>query len=1591
MVVSSDLAQHHRTLARWCFVCATTCSRPSGIAMNSIDFRTIRPLRGSQNNGFEEICCQLAACEEVPENSRFIRNGTPDGGVESYWVRPDGSEHGWQAKLFFDIEQSQWQQLDKSITTALDKHPRLTRYTICLPIDLPDARVQNQQSLRQKWDARVVGWEAEARSRNMVVTFDLWGQSQLLTRLALEKHAGRCWFWFRQIELSPVWFTNHLKEATAAAGPRYTPELNVRLPIVERFEALGYTAVFRHRLAGARHKCREAFQSIKPRGEKPDESQELKKYQTALVDTWDELESSIAKFGDIPPKGEHLGIVSKAIYGARASVIDLADHVTKEAQEREAAAVTQPGAPARQSRQSDGEGYGFRQFRISLDELGDFLDVSSAELAGQPALLLAGDAGSGKTHLLCDVANHRVRGGYPSVVLLGQQLEGGEIWSQIITRLGLRCTRDELLGALDALGEASGSRAVLFIDALNEAVDVKWRDELPAMIAVLVRFPHVGLAVSCRSTYEALLVRDDLLKSGLLSRVEHDGFAPKLFEALAAFCRYYGIETLNAPPLDPEFENPLFLKLFCQGLRNRGLTRPPKGHTGFQRIFSFLLDSVNEKLSNPSELDFPSSDPIVRRAVEAIADAMLAAGRYDMPRGEAQTLLDRLLPRPGQGYSRSLLRKLIAEGVLADDFVWKRGQDDAEAVIRFGYERMADYQIASRLLDRHVKGTDVDAAFALGGPFRRIFSEDQAYRWRGLLAAMTVFVPERYGREVADLLPYLRSNQALRDAFLEALPWRQAEHVSSATLAFVEELLQGTNSSSRHSASDTVLDRLVQLAAQPEHPLNARWVHARLKPLSLAERDYQWSTFLHRTRAAKAWQKPGAVERLLDWGWQENAEFVDPCMGFDDEVVSLAATIITWCFTSSNRFIRDRATKALVSILQHRVRLALGLLTDFAGVDDPYVVERLHAAVYGAVMRSNDRDAVAHVAQAVFQNVFVSGSAPADVLIRDYARGVIECALHLGCSLNLDLSRIRPPYQSDQLPETLPTWEELRKKYEGSDFVWLIFSLEHRMGDFARYVLGSDSYDMGLNTWTDQPDPFEEARARAAERIDLPQPLAARRWEVVGWNLTPKIHVVENVDPPAEEENDDFISPLPDPVLDEEELKRELAEQEEKRNTFLASLSNDERELVARYEAAEERWRDANEAARKIARSYDLPPDYGCRWIMTRVMELGWTPEKFAAFDRAVNEHNMREAMKAERIGKKYQWIAYHELAARTFDHRPFHYSDFEGCQVYEGPWQKNFRDIDPSFLVRTPPPEPPTGTSWWLRLNNPLTGVQLMGDRQWLVDRDSIPDLSPILSVQRRDDGATWYALNANGEWKEDEQERETRRGTYRRNVSFSAGSFLVPSANLFEVIDAVREFEWTGMDVAAGDFYDRFLGEFPWAPSYRELEAHAAAELTAPCDSNTSQLRKIPNLSVAVAHTTMRYSHSGHGFDCSTTESISGVTPSLWLARRMRLSWGRRRFNFVDHTGRVVAYDPSHEAGGEARGLLIETGAFQRFLRASGLSLVWLLIGEKLILNGSNSYADEDRPVIEVFRQAYTLSGDRIERVSRTVCPLGGKPEEY
>jgi hypothetical protein len=142
----------------------------------------------------------------------------------------------------------------------------------------------------------------------------------------------------------------------------------------------------------------------------------------------------------------------------------------------------------------------------------------------------------------------------------------------------------------------------------------------------------------------------------------------------------------------------------------------------------------------------------------------------------------------------------------------------------------------------------------------------------------------------------------------------------------------------------------------------------------------------------------------------------------------------------------------------------------FEDADDPYVSERLYCVAYGCVLRGHNDATLKLMAAYVYTAVFEDKAPPPNVLLRDYARGIIEYALHRKIPLNIVTRRIRPTYKS-AWPDEIPTAEALEKKYGYSEdksdtdrSAWYsIYSSVLSGGDFERYVIGTNS---GFFEWS---------------------------------------------------------------------------------------------------------------------------------------------------------------------------------------------------------------------------------------------------------------------------------------------------------------------------------------------------------------------------------------------------------------------------------------------------------------------------------------------------------------------------------------------
>lgn len=850
------------------------------------------------------------------------------------------------------------------------------------------------------------------------------------------------------------WFHDQCNSSIDDLGKRYTPELNVKLELSEIFEGLGRTEVFKKKVT-------EVFDKVLIKGKKvlKDQPNDVKESSENLARDFDRLYTLFhsTDFQGIVPIP--IADFEKLFESAQNSVGKIYDYYIAEEgklqkEKNDYQFYHKYGSELRQIREFENELYSFQKL----------IHSSTLKLANNPFLLLDGEAGIGKSHLIGDIVSRRINAKHESVFLLGQHfITKEDPWTQIIKRLQINSNAEDFLKKLNRFAKESGKRIIIFIDAINEGKgNYFWNDFIKSFINEIKKYEWLGLVLTIRTSYKNLIIPSE--ESANLGLVEHHhyGFRNIEYEASKLFFDNYKIELPNVPLLHPEFQNPLFLKLFCEGINKAGLTRIPDGLQGISTIINFFVNNVNLVLSKPKRVNYSESLNLVQKAITALIKHKVDNQLRYVPYELAYQIIDQSISNFID--KRGFVDELITEGVLSKNLFWKDGNDYEEGVY-LAYERFEDHLTAQYLLEPHQK---IENEFEdKGGLYHYVKDARAINLHRGLIDAFSIQVPEKYGYEFSTLIPHLKDNYAIVESFVESLLWRKVDTINEDSKKYVNEYVF-----SYHGTHDFFWDTILAVTGIPDHFFNARSLHKHLTKFSLADRDAYWTPFLkHR------YNDDSSVKRLIDWGWSETDK-----SHISDQSILLSSITLAWFHTSTNRELRDCSTKALICLLQNRLHVLIDVLKLFEEVNDPYVYERLFAVAYGCAIRTDNKDGLFDLSNYIYQIIFRDKEEVyPHVLLRDYARSVIEFTSYCGIELEFNLDNVRPPYNSS-FPDKIMTNDEIDKKYkfdyDAKDFkkhYWSQNSIISSMtteygrgtggyGDFGRYTFESALRSWDVNT-----------------------------------------------------------------------------------------------------------------------------------------------------------------------------------------------------------------------------------------------------------------------------------------------------------------------------------------------------------------------------------------------------------------------------------------------------------------------------------------------------------------------------------------------
>ena len=789
-------------------------------------------------------------------------------------------------------------------------------------------------------------------------------------------------------------FKNNVDNSVANLGPRYCQKVNVKTGTAKYFDCVAKTPAYFERLKRNIDGwlTEKSYRARNDSSRIGDLEARLKAIRNDFTSALKELDTSveaIIEFSDLNKRIdeylEELEDVRHKLYSDFSSVYK-DENLRKEIE-------------ADESRISE-----ISRDLYSFKEDYDDLKIN---LANNPYMVIKGEAGCGKSHLLGDVASNRIADGLPTVLLLGTDFAGDTYEATITSKVGFTGTFQEFLSSFNQIGVQVGSRALLMIDALNEGPQaVLWKDRLSGLIKSLKDYPAIGLVVSVRDTYFNDVIPDGVEDDLKATIIEHKGFKGLEYEAVRQFCLAYELNLPNVPILTPEFCNPLFLKIICDTLEASGEKDFPKGFNGVSALFSQYFNNLDKKFAE-KRIDYKYRN-VVSAAVKLLAFPVFEAEYNLLKMQDADKIIQQHFP--GCPY---LLADLIDNNVLLK--TKSQYSDEKEDCVVFSYQRISDFIIAREIVAKYQDWELFAENINTDKALRSIFV-DNHWSFKGILEAMAILIPEKYAREITDVIRFIPEEEyertyytcldTISEAQINSLCWRSIESINK------EAIRQFLGSSYCSIDSDGWYYKLVELSTIPNHPFNADYFHALMMGLTMPKRDVIFQSFFNGCAGYDDDKCANPLRRLIDWAWSDGvSEKADP------ESARLAAIMLCWLLSSTYIKHRDEATKALVNLLSEQVDVLIDTLRLFEDVDDMYVYERLYAVAYGVALRTSSRNGLTNLARYVYKTIFKHNNPPKDVLLRDHARNIVEYAKYKVELTAVDMKKVRPPYTS-----ILPTW-----------------------------------------------------------------------------------------------------------------------------------------------------------------------------------------------------------------------------------------------------------------------------------------------------------------------------------------------------------------------------------------------------------------------------------------------------------------------------------------------------------------------------------------------------------------------------------------
>jgi len=986
-----------------------------------VEWSKLKTYEEDQPHSFEELCYQIAKglYEDEGKFTRVDDSGGGDG-VEFYLTLPNGDEWGWQAKFFLKPTgrlnvSNRKTQIKKSLKRACEKHPNLKKWILCTPSNFtPNENTWFEETLVQ------------LVSESQGIELEHWGNSDFNNWLSEPRFNGKRLFFFGELELNMNWFCTQYEKQNSLIKTKFNhilhsetnidPHIKSILGDEELIEEIKYLigAIKEDEFADYLRYKEQCFSIFRSHIENSNISE--------LYDCLEFLEESL----------HHAFFKSEDIY------YFLNEKMFFESCKKFKDYFWESLEPMF-NKCSNLEDLIISEFsyetRIDDDEINRILgatgrlvdlllsiqqDINSIleifHSINQSELHIVGEPGIGKTHVSSNICYENLESNLPAIFVLGRHFTNGPLGEQLLKILDIPRTYSltNFLEALETAAESYQVKIPLIIDGLNESLyngefsDV-WELGLPSLIQEIKEYKNLVLITTCRPTYI-----DDIWinKPNNLQNLHGFGFN-NIKDAINKYFDYYKIKAdLNESSIS-QFEHPIYLKIFCE-------TKNPErkeekniyiGDYTLFEIFEEYLSNINTVLCKRIGLHQSASFLVPR--LKKIAEYLWNEDKSALPLDEMVKLIDGQSLDELENWPTSKSKYILDEGLLIN-----RDRSRGNDIVFFTYDLLGGYLIAKYLIEQSedieetIKSEKIINLFSEDGRLHPLYEDI-----RRCLAALIPVKTDKYLHQLLD-------NPIALNSSIEALFEIPNEYVNEYGNNIINELFEIPQN------REALLNLAVPVLGHVNHHFNIIFWNELLKELPLADRDISWTEYL-RENVSDLEKKLIYFEGIC----KSDEIFSD----FKKKHFDLIAINAMWFLTSTVKKFRDNATRALYWYGRKFPEKLLDLTIYSFKINDPYISERMLAAIYGVSMAKQydfgnftfTKNILLNYGRKLYDLMFKENApfSTTHILARDYAVRTIQIALihHPEILAVEEIERIQPPFNDGGIRE----WGESKDKDDG--------------------------------------------------------------------------------------------------------------------------------------------------------------------------------------------------------------------------------------------------------------------------------------------------------------------------------------------------------------------------------------------------------------------------------------------------------------------------------------------------------------------------------------------------------------------------------